>query len=91
MTFADGRVDHQVPTSLSIETSSWARARQHAVGRSNGLRRPDCYLTALQKYQSSATQLRRTFWGRTPQTFFPISVNPAAALGCQMTGNCCER
>ena len=35
----------------------------------------DGYLAALQKYQSSATQVRRMFWGRTPQTFFPISVN----------------
>ena len=53
----------------------------------NGVRLFGNYLTALQKYQFSASQLKSGFSGLKPQTFFPTSLNARAVSGCQMTGS----
>ena len=47
---------------------------------------PGPYLAGLQKYQSSATQVKSGFWGVKPQTFLPTSSSRSWVLGCQMPG-----
>ena len=59
---------------------------KRAVGPPSRTTGPGCYFAALQKYQSSATQLKSGFWGLKPQTFFATSLNSRAVSGCQMTG-----
>ncbi len=46
-----------------------------ATERSVDLTGRACYLAALQKYQSSATQVKSGFSGVKPQTFLPTSLN----------------
>ena len=87
-----------VPTNPSIESLARALGGGHpghdnrrgpgkrAVGPPSRTTGPGCYFAALQKYQSSATQLKSGFWGLKPQTFFATSLNSRAVSGCQMTG-----